>query len=98
MSKIKASFEFEIDIQEDLLHGQAWDEYGTFCRAETVTTAKSCDAVLVGAVGGEKWDNILPDGNPEEKDGLMCLRKELGVFAGLRPAWAIESLYSINAI
>ena len=92
LEEIQPSLKFEIDIQEDLIHGQAWDEYGTFCRDETVTAAKSSDAVLVGAVGGEKWDNILPEGKPEEKDGLMRLRKELGVFAGLRPVWASESL------
>ena len=97
LEEIEPSLEFGIDVQEDLLHGQAWDEYGTFCRDETVTAAKSSDAVLVGAVGGEKWDNILPEGKPEEKDGLMRLRKELGVFAGLRPAWASESLLSTTS-
>lgn len=94
---IEQSLEFVIDVQEDLLHGQAWDKYGTFCRDETVTAAKSSDAVLVGAVGGEKWDNIFPEGKPEEKDGLMRLRKELGVFAGLRPAWASKYLNSITS-
>ena len=97
LEEIQPSLECKIDVQEDLLHGQAWDEYGTFCRDETVITAKASDAVLVGAVGGEKWDNILPDGKPEEKDGLMRLRKELGVFAGLRPTWTSESLHSITS-
>ena len=73
-------------VHEDLIHGQAWDTYGTFCRDETVHQAKNVDAVLVGAVGGEKWDNLVPSGTPEEKDGLMRLRKELDVFAGIRPA------------
>ena len=97
LEEIVPSLEFGIDIKEDLLHGQSWDEYGTFCRDETVTNAKSSDAILVGAVGGEKWDNIMPEGMPEEKDGLMRLRKELGVFAGLRPAWTSESLDSITS-
>jgi len=68
-------------VHEDLIHGQAWDAYGTFCRDETVDRAKSVDAVLVGAVGGEQWGNLVPNGTPEEKDGLMRLRKELDVFA-----------------
>ena len=97
LDEIEPSLEFGIEIQKDLLHGQAWDEYGTFCRDETVAAAKSSDAVLVGAVGGEKWDNILPERKPEEKDGLMRLRKELGVFAGLRPAWFSESLHSTTS-
>ena len=98
LEEIEHSLEFGFDIQEDLLHGQAWDEYGTFCRDETVIAAKSSDAVLVGAVGGKKWDEILPEGKPEEKDGLMRLRRELGVFAGLRPAWYSESLHSVTSL
>ena len=97
LEEIQYSLEYGFNITEDLLHGQAWDEYGTFCRDETVITAKESDAVLVGAVGGEKWDNILPEGKPEEKDGLMRLRRELGVFAGLRPAWTSERLHSITS-
>ena len=79
-------------VHEDLIHGQAWDAYGTFCRDETVDRAKSVDAVLVGAVGGEQWGNLVPNGTPEEKDGLMRLRKELDVFAGIRPAKSYSHL------
>jgi len=84
-----------VHIGEDLLHGAAWDAYGTFCRDETVAAAKAADAVLVGAVGGPKWDAIRVPGGPEMQDGLMRLRKELDTYAGLRPArsWpALEHL------
>ena len=92
---IKASEIFEIDlsIEEDLIHGQAWSEYGTFCRDETVAKAKDSDGVLVGAVGGINGETLPHSSNPEENDGLMRLRKELDVFAGLRPAVVSSSLF-----
>ena len=80
------------DVEEDLLHGQAWDTYGTFCRDETLAAAKAADAVLVGAVGGPKWDAITVPGGPEMQDGLMRLRKELDTYVGLRPAKAVACL------
>ena len=45
-------FEFDLEIEMDLIHGQAWEKYGTVCRDKTVLTAKDSDGVLVGAVGG----------------------------------------------
>ena len=81
-----------VEVEEDVLHGAAYDRYGTFCRDETVEAAKAADAVLVGAVGGPKWDGLFPDGTPAEKDALVRLRQELDVFAGLRPARAYDAL------
>ncbi len=92
LHKISDMADLSLVIHEDLIHGQAWDAYGTFCRDETVHQAKNVDAVLVGAVGGEKWGNLAPGGTPEEKDGLMRLRKELDVFAGIRPARSYSHL------
>ncbi|MEM7224505.1 MAG: 3-isopropylmalate dehydrogenase [Pseudomonadota bacterium] len=76
----------QLNIKEDLLHGAAWEAYGTFCRDETLSAAQEADAVLVGAVGGPEWDDIRVPGGPEMQDGLMRLRKELDAYAGLRPA------------
>jgi 3-isopropylmalate dehydrogenase len=81
-----------LDVREDLLHGGAWEKYGTFCQESTVAAAKAADAVLVGAVGGPKWDGIKVPGGPEMQDGLMRLRKELDTYAGLRPARVWPSL------
>ncbi len=96
-----------IEIEEDLLHGAAWERYGTFCRDETVVRAREVDAVLVGAVGDPRFDDYLADDgcpvaeraeagavtrDPADKDGLMRLRRDLDVFAGLRPARAFEAL------
>lgn len=75
-----------ISVDEDLLHGAAWDAYGVFCREETVEAALAADAVLVGAVGGPKWDGLRMPGGPEMQDGLMRLRHALDAYAGLRPA------------
>ena len=52
LHRISDMADLSLVIHEDLIHGQAWDAYGTFCRDETVHQAKNVDAVLVGAVGG----------------------------------------------
>jgi len=90
--KTSEVFNFDLSIEEDLIHGQAWNKYGTLCRDETVATAKDSDGVLVGAVGVIKGETLPHSSNPEENDGLMRLRKELDVFAGLRPAVVSSSL------
>ncbi len=75
-----------LNITEDILHGRAWDMFGTFCRDETIARAKVADAVLVGAVGAPQYDGIQVPGGPEMQDGLMRLRKEMDTYVGLRPA------------
>ena len=75
-----------IDLEHDLLGGAAYDEHGVFCTDDTADKATRANAVLVGAVGGPKWDQIKIDGGPQDKDGLMRLRHTLDVYAGLRPA------------
>ena len=75
-----------LSIEQGLLHGSSWEVHGTFCTEETVEKARAADAVLVGAVGGTRWDDIRVPGGPEMQDGLMRLRKELDTYAGLRPA------------
>ncbi len=94
---VAASAGLELVVSEDLLHGAAWDEYGTFCRKETVEQARRCEAVLVGAVGGPRWDHITVDGGPQEQDGLMKLRHELQVFACIRQAKAWDALLDRTA-
>jgi len=96
LEAVAAAEGIEVDIEEDLLHGAAWDAYGTFCRDETLAAAKAADAILVGAVGGSKWDEIRVPGGPEMQDGLMRLRKVLDTYAGLRPARAWPQLESLT--
>lgn len=92
LEAIAADAGLGITVVQDLIHGQAWDAHGTFCRDETVEVAKASAGVLCGAVGGPQYDNLVPDGTPEQKDGLMRLRRELDVFAGIRPATATAHL------
>lgn len=87
----------QVDVSEDLLHGAAWESYGTFLRPQTLDKAKSSDALLIGATGGPQWDHIVIEGGPEEQDGLMKLRHELQVFACLRHARAHDTLLEHTA-
>jgi len=81
-----------LDLEEDLLGGCSWDAHGTFCRDAVVAKARAADAILVGAVGGPKWDSLDVPGTPSDKDGLIRLRKELDTFACLRPARSYPAL------
>ena len=77
-------FGFSIVREEALLGGVAIDRTGTPLPEETVRICRSADAVLLGAVGGPKWDMLPGDQRPEA--GLLGIRKSLGLFANLRPA------------
>lgn len=79
-NKYKCKFEFN----EVLLGGAAIDATGSPIPQETIDAAKSSQAVLLGAVGGPKWDHLPGDKRPEK--GLLTIRKEMSVFANLRPA------------
>lgn len=70
--------------------GSALDETGNPLPNETLETCKKSDAVLLGAVGGPKWDNLPGEKRPEQ--ALLGLRKGLGLFANLRPALLFEAL------
>ena len=83
-------------IEEDLVGGAAYDTHRTSLTTETLEKAISSDAVLLGAVGGEKWKDVERDLRPEA--GLLKLRKELDLFANLRPATVIQSLESASSL
>jgi 3-isopropylmalate dehydrogenase len=70
-------------LHDDLIGGIAIDNLGTALNTETLLMCKQCDAVLLGAVGGFKWDDPQAKIHPE--DGLLALRKGLKLFANLRP-------------
>jgi 3-isopropylmalate dehydrogenase len=70
-------------LHDDLIGGIAIDALGTALSDETLKMCKQCDAVLLGAVGGSKWDDPQAKIHPE--DGLLALRKGLALFANLRP-------------
>jgi 3-isopropylmalate dehydrogenase len=76
-------FGHTFNLHYGLIGGVAIDEEGVAVSKDTLNLCRRCDAVLLGAVGGPKWDNPLAKVRPE--DGLLVLRKELGLFANLRP-------------
>ncbi|MBF0561234.1 MAG: 3-isopropylmalate dehydrogenase [Alphaproteobacteria bacterium] len=78
------------EVKEGLVGGAAIDAHGVPLSDATLADAKTVDAVLLGAVGGPKWDKIEFDKRPEA--GLLRLRKELELFANLRPAIVLDPL------
>ena len=76
--------------------GIAIDETGVPLPQETIDTCKNSDAVLLGAVGGPKWDKL--PGNLRPEAGLLGIRKELQVFANLRPAILFPQLKNASAL
>lgn len=85
LGAVERRFGHEFTFKQDLVGGASIDAHGTSLRQETLAEAKAADAVLFGAVGGPKWDD--PRATPERRPewGLLQLRKELGLFANLRP-------------
>ena len=83
LEAVDRRFGHEFSFEEALLGGIAIDKTGSAMPPETVTACKSADAVLLGAVGGPKWDDPKAKVRPEQ--GLLGIRKELGLFANLRP-------------
>ncbi|MCI8827413.1 MAG: 3-isopropylmalate dehydrogenase [Ruminiclostridium sp.] len=90
LHKIEGKFGHSFHCQDVLAGGCAIDAVGNCLPQETIDVCKAADAVLLGAVGGPKWDT-LPGGERPER-ALLGLRKELGLFANLRPAMIFEAL------
>ena len=84
------------DITEDLVGGAAIDQRGTPITDETVAKARATDAILFGAVGGPRWDKLGFDMRPEL--AILRLRRELGLFANLRPAIVLEPLVDASTL
>src|SRR3954447_8199922 len=74
----------EFDFDERLVGGASIDAHGTALTDAVLDACRGADAVLLAAVGGPKWDTTDPDA-PRPEEGLLGLRKELGLFANLRP-------------
>jgi 3-isopropylmalate dehydrogenase len=83
-------FGFSVAWDEHLVGGGAIDAFGTALQDETIAAAEAADAVLLGAVGGPKWDDPRAAVRPEQ--AILGLRFALGLFANLRPVRAIDAL------
>ena len=84
------------DVSEDLVGGAAYDVHGTPLSDATMARAQEVDAVLLGAVGGPKYDALDFSLKPER--GLLRLRKEMDLFANLRPARCFEALADFSSL
>ena len=84
------------DVTEDLVGGCAYDKHGTPLHDDTMAKAQEVDAVLLGAVGGPKYDNLDFSVKPER--GLLRLRKEMDLFANLRPAQCFDALSDFSSL
>ena len=86
----------DIEIEEELVGGACIDAFKLPIKDETIEKARKSDAVLLGAVGGPKWDNLPFDQRPEQ--GLLRLRSDLQLFANLRPAISFDPLVHASSL
>ena len=86
----------KFDVSEDLVGGAAYDAHGVPLHDDTMAKAQSVDAVLLGAVGGPKYDVLDFSVKPER--GLLRLRKEMDLFANLRPAQCFDALADFSSL
>ncbi|MCT4594631.1 MAG: 3-isopropylmalate dehydrogenase [Anaeromicrobium sp.] len=90
LNKIEKVYGHKFNMERVLLGGEAIDECKNPIPDETIDKCRKSDAVLLGAVGGPKWDHLK--GNERPEAGLLALRKSLGVYANIRPAILFEEL------
>ncbi|MDA8876760.1 3-isopropylmalate dehydrogenase, partial [Candidatus Thioglobus sp.] len=96
INSLNSNHEMGMSLVHGLLGGIAYDETGSPMPDETIKTAKSCDSILLGAVGGPKWESLERDLRPER--GLLGIRSELELFSNLRPAILYPQLASASSL
>jgi 3-isopropylmalate dehydrogenase len=97
LEAIGRRFGARFEFQEALLGGAAIDATGTALPDETLAAARAADAVLLAAIGGPKWDSTDPDA-PRPEQGLLGIRKGLGLYANLRPVRIFDALVSASTL
>ena len=90
LKKLESKSDIKFNFKEELIGGSAIDAVGDPLPQKTLDVCKKSDSVLLGAVGGTKWDNMPVDKRPEK--GLLRIREELGLYANLRPAVLYDAL------
>ncbi len=96
LDSVAAKEDFELSYHEYLMGGIAYDVTGDPLPNETISGCKAADAVLFGAIGGEKWDRLPRDKRPES--GLLRLRAELDLFANYRPVKVYKELVDASTL
>ncbi|MFC3149730.1 3-isopropylmalate dehydrogenase [Litoribrevibacter euphylliae] len=97
LNVVNNKFDLGLTLEEGLVGGSAYDVHGTPLPEETMTKAKASDAILLGAVGGPKWDN-LEDRELRPEKGLLGLRSGLELFGNLRPAILYPQLADASSL
>jgi len=97
LETVKTKFNLDIELDNALVGGAAYDEHGTPLPEVTMEKAKKSDAILLGAVGGPKWDN-LEDRELRPEKGLLGLRSGLELFGNLRPAILYPQLADASSL
>jgi 3-isopropylmalate dehydrogenase len=87
----------ELEYEEHAFGGASIDAHGTALTDDTLAACRASDAVLLAAVGGPKWDTTDPS-KPRPEQGLLGLRKGLGLFANLRPVRPLRALYDASPL
>src|SRR5947207_7126056 len=87
----------DLDYEEHVFGGASIDAHGTALTDHVLEACSSADAVLLAAVGGPKWDTTDPDA-PRPEQGLLGLRKGMGLFANLRPVRPLPALYDASPL
>ncbi len=96
LEQVASKFGHSFSFEEHLIGGIAIDQTGTALPDATLAASKKADAVLLGAVGGPKWDDPRAKVRPEQ--GLLAIRKGLGLFANLRPVKAYKELLASSPL
>ena len=96
VNTVKKRLCLPIDIEYGLIGGAAIDIFGDPCPKETIASAKQSKGILLGAVGGPKWDKLELKFRPEQ--GLLKIRKELDFFANIRPARIFDELLDSSSL
>jgi len=95
--EVLAAVGAELEYEEHVFGGASIDAHGTALTDETLAACRASDAVLLAAVGGPKWDTTDPS-KPRPEQGLLGLRKGLGLFANLRPVRPLPALYDASPL
>lgn len=96
LAQVNEQFGLGVEVEHGLLGGAALDVHGVPMPEQTLRDARAADAILLGAVGGPKWDSVARELRPER--GLLGIRSELELFGNLRPAILYPQLASASSL
>jgi 3-isopropylmalate dehydrogenase len=96
LEKIGELFGHKFEFSEHLIGGCSIEKHAVALTDETLAACKGSDGVLLGAVGGPRWDN--PDAAVRPEQGLLAIRKGLGLYANLRPVRSMPALFDVSPV